>query len=132
MNLVSPWGSAYAVLTREHVACGNEPEQPLLRADDEETCDCQAIRLGSSLRDCQPRLDDIRLRNDMGEIALHPPHLSRLLLDREEAVNDADAPPDRLTFSLGPNAPAGARTHPATGVFRWWPSRGSCPPGVRA
>lgn len=36
----------------------------------------------------------------------------------------ADADPlDRLAFSLGPGAPAGARIHPTNGIFRWVPSR---------
>lgn len=36
---------------------------------------------------------------------------------------DADLPLDDLRFSLGPNAPQGARIHPLTGVFLWRPSR---------
>jgi hypothetical protein len=35
---------------------------------------------------------------------------------------DPDVPPDRLTFSLGVNAPAGASIDPTSGVFTWKPS----------
>jgi hypothetical protein len=38
-------------------------------------------------------------------------------------VADADLPLDKLSFSLGPGAPQGARIHPVTGVFHWSPLR---------
>ena len=37
-------------------------------------------------------------------------------------ATDADAPPQSLTFSLDPGAPAGATVDPITGVFTWTPA----------
>ena len=82
---------ALAVLAREHVAGREQAEQPLLGVDDDEAGDLEPARLGAGLRDRLPGLDHVRLRHDVGQVALHPPHLGRLLLDREEPVEDADA-----------------------------------------
>ena len=40
---------------------------------------------------------------------------------------DPDLPANTLTFSLGPNAPAGAAIHPATGVLTWTPTEAQGP-----
>lgn len=37
-------------------------------------------------------------------------------------ANDLDLPANVITFSLGPDAPAGASINPATGAFSWTPS----------
>ncbi len=37
-------------------------------------------------------------------------------------ATDAEAPPETLTFSLDPGAPAGATINPATGLFTWTPT----------
>jgi cold shock CspA family protein len=36
-------------------------------------------------------------------------------------ATDEDGPAEELTFSLGPDAPAGAAIHPVSGAFRWRP-----------
>ncbi|HNT15032.1 MAG TPA: CARDB domain-containing protein [Verrucomicrobiota bacterium] len=43
------------------------------------------------------------------------------LLTFTNVVTDADLPAQQLTFSLGPNAPAGASITPQDGVFSWRP-----------
>jgi hypothetical protein len=38
-------------------------------------------------------------------------------------ASDPDSPASRLTFSLDPGAPPGARIDPVTGLFMWFPAR---------
>jgi hypothetical protein len=42
-------------------------------------------------------------------------------------ASDADLPKNRLTFTLEPGAPAGARVNRNTGVFTWTPTRQQAP-----
>ena len=44
------------------------------------------------------------------------------LLTFTNVASDPDLPTNRLTFSLGPNAPSGATVNPISGVFTWTPS----------
>ncbi|MDB6031322.1 MAG: hypothetical protein JWM16_1660 [Verrucomicrobiales bacterium] len=62
----------------------------------------------------------------------HPPSLESipnlvadvlLPLRYTNSAADADQGIDKLTFSLAPGAPAGARVHPTKGIFSWRPSR---------
>ncbi len=43
------------------------------------------------------------------------------------AASDPDFPPEVLTFSLDPGAPASATIHPLTGYFQWTPSEAEGP-----
>ena len=43
-------------------------------------------------------------------------------LDLTVSANDADLPPNSLTYELGPGAPAGAVMDPLTGAFLWTPT----------
>ena len=43
------------------------------------------------------------------------------LLTFTATATDPDAPPQKLTFSLDPGAPAGATIHPTNGLFTWMP-----------
>lgn len=45
-----------------------------------------------------------------------------VLITFTNAAMDVDLPPQRLTFTLGPCAPAGASVHPTSGVFTWTPT----------
>jgi hypothetical protein len=44
------------------------------------------------------------------------------LLMITNAASDSDLPPNRLTFTLGADAPPGAAINPTNGVFRWQPT----------
>jgi hypothetical protein len=44
------------------------------------------------------------------------------LLSFSAVASDVDLPPNTLTFSLDPGAPAGANIHPTTGAFTWTPT----------
>jgi hypothetical protein len=46
------------------------------------------------------------------------------LLTFTATATDPDTPPQKLTFTLGTNAPAGATIDPASGLFRWTPPVG--------
>ncbi len=46
------------------------------------------------------------------------------LLTFTATATDPDVPPQKLTFTLGGNAPAGATIDPVSGVFRWTPPIG--------
>src|SRR5438477_9927495 len=43
------------------------------------------------------------------------------------SATDPDIPTNRLTFSLDPGAPAGAKVNPTNGVFRWRAKRSQAP-----
>jgi hypothetical protein len=43
------------------------------------------------------------------------------------SATDTDQPPQTLTFSLGPGAPAGASVNPSTGLFSWTPTAAQAP-----
>src|SRR5262249_34356094 len=71
-----------------------------------------------------------RLPNFM-EITNTPPALALLsdqtvdegsLLTFTAVATDANQPPQKLTFSLDPGAPAGASIDPDSGVFKWTPT----------
>ena len=80
-----------------------------------------------------PALSDIRSFsiivnevNSAPDIAPVPPQMIRpgSLLTITNSASDPDDPPNRLTFTLGPNAPMGATIDPSTGVFTWKPTAG--------
>jgi hypothetical protein len=50
-------------------------------------------------------------------LIVHPGHYVSAFI----SATDPDASSQRLTFSLGPNAPAGASIDPTTGLFSWTP-----------
>lgn len=71
----------------------------------------------------------------VGEVG-SPPSLDPIELktgDEESLVSftvtasDSDLPAQTLTFSMSPNAPAGATINPSTGVFTWVPSESQGP-----
>jgi hypothetical protein len=49
------------------------------------------------------------------------------LLTFTNTATDVDLPANKLTFSLGPGAPAGAAIHPTNGVFSWQPGPSQAP-----
>ncbi len=49
------------------------------------------------------------------------------LLSFTVSVTDTDQPPNILTFTLGPGAPAGAHINPGTGEFTWTPAEAQGP-----
>ncbi len=95
---------ALAVVAREHVARGQEPEQPLLGIDDDEARHLEAARLGARVRDRPVGLDHVRLTDDVGQVALDPADLRRLL--RRPGEIGAERRCRRAAPSRPPSAPS--------------------------
>ncbi len=95
---------AVAVLPGEQVARGQEAEQPPVGVDDEEPGDPEPAASARASRERQPGSIVYGSATTWVRIALHPPYLRRLLVDREEAVDDTDA--RRAAPSRPPSAPS--------------------------